>query len=155
MNRRTILLASIFLFSVLGLTISQAQAVAPQRSIAIGKVNLAWVTDTPPSVLKPANGKISLSTMTFDGSDRVSANIYFYIPEDNLRVTIKLVSVISLDISAGTVIEGYWDVRVNGQLVLDDAWGECCADSSVCGLDVGGFGSNALVKIKGSITLYK
>jgi len=156
MNRRTVLVASIFLFSVLGSTIPQALAVKPQRRLIIGKVDVAWVTDNPPlDEPKPANGIITITA--FDDSDRASVNVYFYIPRDDTRVTINLVSVSSVETSADeTVIEGLWDVHVNGLLYRDDALGQFSTTGYIWwGLDIGALGPGANVKIKGSVTLYK
>ena len=155
MNRRTILVASIILFSVLGLTVPQVYAVRSQRSLITGEVIVAGVTDSPPADMKTANGKLILSTITFDESQRVTANIYFYIPEDDIRVTIKLVSVISVSISKDEAfIEGYWDVRENSQLVLNDELGQFSTTINTptyWGLDI----AYSCVRVKGLTTSYK
>lgn len=142
MNKKAVLMASIFMVLVLGFTVNSAQATT-QKAMLWGKVTGAEtyygpprVMPIPPPPLPTAYGAILVYAV--DEPDKARVNAFFYMPDTKEWVFVKLVSVESVQIDTDMIrIEGLWDVYVNCELFEDDAEGYFKSNWRSWGVSIG------------------
>jgi len=109
--------------------------------------------------LKTAYGRITVFAV--EERDIARVIVVFNIPEDEMRVLVKLVFVDSVEISSTPVsIVGHWDVYVNGELFQDDTYGIFHTNWTGLGIDIDEDPTkvdtgHAFIKLKGSVARYR
>ena len=159
MSRKFVVLPSILMVLAFVSIITPVHAVGT-RTIILGEVTHARVGNPGADPIS-SDGRISI--FAIDEPDKARVSVQFYIPTDEKRVLIKLVSVDSVEIDSTSVtIEGYWDVYVNGMLSKDDTYGRLDGPIGIdkfgidIDQDVPDVGTpNAYTKVKGEVIWYR